>query len=70
MAATSGNEVMVQLLLEAKADVDAKDFDGATPLLLAVQNRHGAVVRLLLEAKADVAAAKDSCWYIGTTWLI
>ena len=46
-------------LLEHKADVDAKDEDGATALHRAAWNGHEAVVQLLLEHKADVDAKNN-----------
>ena len=42
-----------QLLLEANADQDTPDINGATPLQLASQEGHLEVAQLLLEAKAD-----------------
>ncbi|KAF2685413.1 ankyrin, partial [Lentithecium fluviatile CBS 122367] len=48
LAAQSGHEAVVKLLLETgKVDVDSKDQDGRTPLSLAAQNGHEAVVKLL-----------------------
>jgi ankyrin repeat protein len=52
LAAEKGHEAVVRLLLEAKADVDAKiESYGETALQLAAEEGHEAVVRLLLEAK-------------------
>ena len=46
---------IVQLLINAKADVNAKDKDGGnTALILAVQNGYIETVQLLINAKADV----------------
>jgi ankyrin repeat protein len=45
---------VVKLLLEAKADVNAKASDGQTALHRAAGNGHEAVVKLLPEAKVDV----------------
>lgn len=44
----------MQLLLEAKANVDAKANDGRTALHWAAENRHEAVVKLLLEKGAEL----------------
>jgi ankyrin repeat protein len=41
---------MVQLLLEAEADVEAADY-GRTPLTYAAENRHEDMVKLLLLEK-------------------
>ena len=46
-------------LLEAGADVDARDHRGATPLLFAVRGESEEVIRLLLDAGADVNAVND-----------
>jgi ankyrin repeat domain-containing protein 50 len=53
-AARNGHEAVMRLLLEAMADVDAKDEHVRTPLQLAAENGHEKAVRLLLKAKADV----------------
>jgi ankyrin repeat protein len=45
---------VVKLLLEHKADVNAKDRDGETALHGAASRGHEALVKLLLEHKADV----------------
>jgi ankyrin repeat protein len=46
-AAKEGHREVVQLLLAAKAEVNAKDRDGATPLHLALQMDHQDVAELL-----------------------
>ena len=53
----AGDAAVVELLLKHKADVNAADKDGATPLLLAAESGHAAVVELLLKHQADVNAA-------------
>jgi ankyrin repeat protein len=45
---------VVKLLVEAKADVNVKDWGERTALYRAAKNKYGAVVMVLLEAKADV----------------
>jgi ankyrin repeat protein len=45
---------VVRLLLDHKADVDAKTMSGKTALYLAAGNGHEAVVQLLLKHMADV----------------
>jgi hypothetical protein len=52
-AANTGHEAVVQLLLEAKADIESKDRFRQTPLSLSAVNGHEAIVKLLLKAKAD-----------------
>ena len=46
------------LLLEARADVDATDGTGATPLHAAVQHDALGVISLLLNANADTGARR------------
>jgi ankyrin repeat protein len=41
------------VLLEAKADIDARSSEGRTQLHWAARNGHEAIVRLLLEHQAD-----------------
>ena len=57
MAAQNGNETVVQVLLEAGADVNKADDSGVTPLCMAAQNGNETVVRALIEAGADVNKA-------------
>ena len=50
----NGHEAVVRLLLEHKADVDAKDQYGKTALYRATLYRHETVVRLLQSTKHPV----------------
>jgi uncharacterized protein len=56
-AAAEGHAAVVQALIAAKADVQARVPSGFTPLLFAVREGRLAVVRILLEAGVDVNAA-------------
>jgi ankyrin repeat protein len=47
---------MVQLLIAHGADVNQKNFRGATPLMAAAIGRNVAVVKYLIEKGADVNA--------------
>ncbi|CAK9040607.1 unnamed protein product [Durusdinium trenchii] len=58
-AAAQGYLEVVRLLLEAGADKNAANQDGATALIKAAANGHLEVVRVLLEAGADKIAAKQ-----------
>jgi ankyrin repeat protein len=55
-AAAEGHAAVVQTLIAAKADVQARLPSGFTPLLFAVREGRLAVVRMLLEAGVDVNA--------------
>lgn len=60
MAAESGQNEMVKLLVSKGAEVDARSRSGYTPLALAAVNSHNDVVVSLLGSGADVeAVAKD-----------
>jgi uncharacterized protein len=59
-AAVAGNQLeMVKLLIEAGADVNARDGQGWTPLNLAAHEGPGELVSALLEAGADPQIAND-----------
>ncbi len=68
-ASANGHLEVVQALLAAKADVNAKrgndSKDGATALTLAALNGHLNVVQALLAAKADVNAGSRPALYIA-----
>ncbi|KAL2849045.1 ankyrin repeat-containing domain protein [Aspergillus pseudodeflectus] len=53
-AAASGQAEIAKLLLEKGANVQTKDRDSCSPLLLAVENGHYEVVRMLLDHGAPV----------------
>ena len=54
IAAQSGQEENVMILLQHKAPIDAQDLSKRTPLFLAVLQGHGTVVQLLLQHNARV----------------
>ncbi|WP_338959791.1 ankyrin repeat domain-containing protein [Spiroplasma endosymbiont of Tiphia femorata] len=54
MATRRGNFQIVKILLENGADVNYKDWDGNTSLMLTVQYGHLDIVKILLENGADV----------------
>ncbi|KAI9889411.1 MAG: hypothetical protein M1814_005347 [Vezdaea aestivalis] len=57
-----GHELIVRLLSEKGADVEAKTNDGSTALYWAARNGHETVVKLLLEKGADVEAKGEYGW--------
>ncbi|CAD6195177.1 unnamed protein product [Caenorhabditis auriculariae] len=61
-AASKGDLDKVTELLESGADVDSKDFVGATPIYWASEKGHLEVVRLLLDHEADVEIANKDGW--------
>ena len=59
-AAVNGHTEVAKLLLDHKANVNARVTDGDTPLYIAAQNGHTEVVKLLLDHKADVNASRHT----------
>ncbi|KAK6525319.1 hypothetical protein TWF694_005462 [Orbilia ellipsospora] len=58
-AAKNGHQVVVQLLIEAGANIDPRDYYNKTPLLWAAERGHQAAAQLLLEAGADTEAKNE-----------
>ena len=69
-AALRGNLPRVRLLLDAKVDLNARNGDGMTALMIASQDGHADVVRALLAAKADVNAKTSHGVTAGATALL
>ncbi|XP_039691945.1 fibronectin type 3 and ankyrin repeat domains protein 1 isoform X1 [Pteropus medius] len=59
VSAVSGNQKAASLLIEAGANVNVKDKDGKTPLMVAVLNNHEELVQLLLEKGADASVKNE-----------
>jgi ankyrin repeat protein len=59
MAAANNDDATIRSLLLEKVEIDARDSDGRTALLLATHRNHIEVARALIEAGADVNA-KDN----------
>ena len=66
LASMNGHLNIVKCLIEANANIEAKDNNGYTPLLLACQKGHFAVVKFLIEEKANIEANTN----YGTTPLL
>ena len=47
-----GNEEIVQLLLQARADLNIKDQHGSTALTFAIRNDHNEITQILKQAGA------------------
>jgi uncharacterized protein len=58
-AVSKGDRAAVQLLLRNRIDVDARQPDGSTALILAADRNDVEVARLLVAAKANVNAANE-----------
>jgi hypothetical protein len=54
-AASDGELARVMELVDAGADLDARDHNGSTPLMLAMYHGHTDVARLLVERGSDLA---------------
>jgi ankyrin repeat protein len=64
------HDEILRVLIEAKADVNAVNKEGDTPLTLAVESRRAATVKMLLDAGASVAVQnrnKESPFRLVTT---
>ncbi len=62
LAAKLGNEVIVRLLVDNDADIEAKEKGGLTPLSTAAEKGHKDVVQLLLEEEANTEARDTAGW--------
>ncbi|OAA57931.1 Ankyrin repeat-containing domain protein [Niveomyces insectorum RCEF 264] len=63
VAALSGRDDIVKTLLDAKANIEARDGAGYTPVSMAANNGSESTVRILAEAGADLTAAvTDGKW--------
>lgn len=63
-AARNGNKNVVQLLIDSGADIEAKDYQGSTPLWEATISSQEAVIALLLEKGANVNQRNKGGMYV------
>ncbi|WP_257254281.1 ankyrin repeat domain-containing protein, partial [Endozoicomonas sp. SESOKO3] len=63
LAAREGHTDIVQLLIEAGADLNAALPNGASPLFIAARKGHTDIVKLLIEAGAELNAAHHPALY-------
>ncbi|GKU09852.1 unnamed protein product, partial [Fusarium langsethiae] len=68
IASHYGHHVIVKLLLNKDAEIEAKDRNGRTPLLLAAWNGHEAIVKLLLDTGKVDPDAKDEYGLTPLSW--
>lgn len=59
LAASNGHEAICQRLLAHQPNLDARNGEGQTALMVAACGGHGAIVDLLLAAGADVGAVDE-----------
>ncbi|XP_046304841.1 fibronectin type 3 and ankyrin repeat domains protein 1 isoform X3 [Marmota monax] len=59
VSVVSGSQKVASLLIEAGADVNVRDKDGKTPLMVAVLNNHEQLVELLLDKGADASVKNE-----------
>mmetsp|Transcript_119931 Transcript_119931/g.334576 ORF Transcript_119931/g.334576 Transcript_119931/m.334576 type:complete len:402 (+) Transcript_119931:65-1270(+) len=58
-AAYRNDQVLIHLLISAKADLDHRGKQGMTALHVAARGRHAGAVRILVEARADITLKAD-----------
>ena len=56
---SNGHEQVVKLLLDSGAPIEARDFNGRTPLMIACERGHRAIALLLIENGASIEAESD-----------
>lgn len=61
-AAEKGHKEIIALLIEKGADVNAKDSNGSTALIMAAEKGHKEVIALLIEQGADVNVRGKYGW--------
>ncbi|XP_054379012.2 fibronectin type 3 and ankyrin repeat domains protein 1 isoform X4 [Pongo abelii] len=59
VSAVSGSQRVASLLIDAGANVNVKDRNGKTPLMVAVLNNHEELVQLLLDKGADASVKNE-----------
>ena len=60
VASHNGHAAIVEALIQAGADVNKADNNGATALMIASEDGHAATVEVLIQAGADVDKAANN----------
>ncbi|KAM4851727.1 fibronectin type 3 and ankyrin repeat domains protein 1 isoform 2-T2 [Thomomys bottae] len=60
VSAVSGSQKVASILIDAGANVNVRDKDGKTPLMVAVLNNHEQLVQLLLDRGADPSVKNEN----------
>ncbi len=61
-ASVTGNRKMAESMIRAGADINTRDKDGKTALMIAVVNGHQDLVDILLEKDADLYIKNEVLW--------
>ena len=59
--AVTGNERVCKTILDLGANINLRDKDGKTALMIAVVNGHQGMVQRLLEKNADLTIKNEVC---------
>ena len=54
VAAARGYETVIRLLIDSGADIEARDYEGSTPLCEVTKNYHEIMITLLLEKGVNI----------------
>ena len=59
-AVSKGQKKMAEILIKNQTDVNVRDGQGRTPLIIAAINHHSEIIKMLLASKADANIKDDS----------
>jgi len=69
-AARGGNTACAKLLIDAKADLEARDSNNTTALIIGVSTGQAELAKLLIDVKADIKGQDDDGTGTGRTALM